>query len=551
MANDKPNNSKPQASSSPKPINVFDADNPENQPVSTTAPAAPPIETPGGKPGSPNPSQPQTTAKDKPSEPPSPAQDTSIPKPPTSADSPPQSNTGASPSTATPPTQKTPPPIPVKKSPLRFVIPLLVILILGGLIYFALTRLFPGVLDRDTTTDPETRPPIELTYWGLWEPAHIMNDIITDFNLTHPHIVVNYQQQSITDYRERLQSALQSGSGPDIFRYHLTWVPMLGNSLATAPNNIISADEFNQTFYPSASEWLKTSQGIVGIPLMFDGLGLFYNRDIFEAAGLSPPSTWEELRRTANQLTIKTSAGNIQRSGIALGTTGNIDHWSDILGLMLLQNGANPAMPNTQSGQGAITFYTIFSTRDRIWDETLPNSTYAFAIERAAMILAPSWHAHEILESNAEIRFAIAPVPQLPDTNITWASYWAEGVSAQTSRDKQQAAWELLQFLSSKETLRQFYTRASQERLFGEPFSRVDLADQLLSDPYVGAYISTAPQAQTWFLNDRTFDNGLNDRIIKYYEDAINAVNEGTPPAQALETTEQGINQIFSQFNLR
>jgi multiple sugar transport system substrate-binding protein len=115
------------------------------------------------------------------------------------------------------------------------------------------------------------------------------------------------------------------------------------------------------------------------------------------------------------------------------------------------------------------------------------------------------------------------------------------------------AAWQLIEFLSQKETLRRFYQHASSSpgRLFGEPFSRVDLADQLTGDPYVGAYIKQAPSAKSWFLSSRTFDNGLNDQIIKYYEDAINAVRQGEDAADALVATEQGITQVFSRFNLR
>ena len=57
--------------------------------------------------------------------------------------------------------------------------------------------------------------------------------------------------------------------------------------------------------------------------------------------------------------------------------------------------------------------------------------------------------------------------------------------------------------------------------------------------------------AQTWFLASRTFDNGLNDKIIKYYEDAVNAMVNGTSASKALVATEQGIDQVLSQYGLK
>jgi len=386
----------------------------------------------------------------------------------------------------------------------------------------------------------------ELTYWGLWEPSTVLQDVFKEFQDSHPNITIKYLEQSPKDYRERLQSALARGDGPDIFRFHNTWVPMLKKDLDSIPDSAMSVNEFQTTFYPVMASDLRSAKSFYGIPLMFDGLGLYYNKKIFQDASLTPPKTWEELRTAATQLTIK-NEGQIQRAGIALGTAGNVDNFSDILGLMLLQNGADPADPTTSLAGDALTFYTLFSTNDGVWNDTLPTSTFAFATEKAAMIIAPSWRAHEIRTINPILEFAIVPIPQLPNSEITWASYWVEGVSA-TGKNKD-ASWQLLDYLSSKEVLRKLYTAASSNRLFGEPFSRVDMADQLLSDPYVGAYIQGAPNAQSWYLSSRTFDNGLNDRIIKYYEDAVNAVGGGAESKTALTTTAQGVTQVLSQYS--
>lgn len=284
---------------------------------------------------------------------------------------------------------------------------------------------------------------------------------------------------------------------------------------------------------------------------MIDGLGLYYNVDVLQAAGMAPPTSWDELRRIAKQLTLSNDK-QILRAGVAMGTTENVEHWSDIVGLMLLQNGADPAKPNNQLGQDAITFYTLFSKSDQIWDDSLPNSTVAFATEKVVMMLAPSWRAHEVASINPDLNFKIAPAPKLPDTEITWASFWAEGVNANAPKQRQAAAFAFLKYLSQKETMRRLYAASSDYpgRLFGEPFSRVDLADQVIADPLVGAYITQASTAQSWYLNSYTHDNGINDQISKYYQDAINTVLTGESVSAALTTAETGITQTLSQFRV-
>jgi multiple sugar transport system substrate-binding protein len=45
-----------------------------------------------------------------------------------------------------------------------------------------------------------------------------------------------------------------------------------------------------------------------------------------------------------------------------------------------------------------------------------------------------------------------------------------------------------------------------------------------------------------------THDNGINDQIIKYYEDAINTVLSSSDMTKALETAKTGINTVLSKY---
>ncbi|MDO8551469.1 MAG: extracellular solute-binding protein [bacterium] len=389
---------------------------------------------------------------------------------------------------------------------------------------------------------------VTLNYWGLWEEDNITAQAIADYQKDHPNVKISYQRQSPQDYRERLQSALARGEGPDIFRFHNTWVPMLKNELSPIPAKVMDAATFEATYYPVARNDLRIGSSYVGIPLEIDGLALYINDDLFKAAGKQPPKTWDELRKTALELTVKDSQGETQIAGVALGRTENVDHWSDILGLMMLQNGADPAKPTGKLAEDALTYFTIFSRVDNVWDQSLPPSTVAFSGGKLAMYFGPSWEAFEIKRANPNLVFQIVPVPQLPDTNITWASYWAEGVS---KKSKYQAeAWDFTKYLSSKETMQKLYQTASNVRLFGEPYSRVDMAGIIENEPFVGAYIKEAPVARSWYLASKTYDNGLNEKIIKYFEDAVNAVNQGKDAKNALEAASQGVPQILAQYGL-
>lgn len=432
---------------------------------------------------------------------------------------------------------------------IKKLLPILGLVAVVGLLIFVIFKvvlpLFQGKSKESAgSAQQPARTQAELTYWGLWEPTAVVDQVITDYQQSHPGVKITYVQQSPKDYRERLQSALAAGSGPDIFRFHNTWVPMLKTELDNVPKGAINLDEY----FPVVAQDLKVGTETVGIPLMFDSLALYYNPRLFNEAGKTVPTTWEEVRETAIDMTVSNSQGKIQTAGVALGTTNNVDHYSDILGLMLLQNGANPAKPTGQLAEDALRFYSLFSETDRVWDQTLPASTYAFATEKVAMILAPSWRAFQIKEINPDLQFRTAPAPQLPGAEVAWATYWVEGVSRRSKNT--QAAWEFLKYLSSDEVLTKLYASQANTRMFGELYPKKSLAATIESDPVAGAFVKQGEIAESWYLCSRTFDNGINDRIIKYYEDSINAVLGGTPPKEALVPVASGVSRVLSQYGV-
>ena len=395
---------------------------------------------------------------------------------------------------------------------------------------------------------------ITLKYWGLWENANTTNQVINDYKKIKPNVNIVYEKKSPQQYRESLESQIESGDGPDLFRFHNTWVPMLKEELDVVPSNIVSSSDFKKNFYPTVFFDLRNSdKKFVGVPLEVDGLGLYWNEDIFKAAGVTkPPSTWTELTQTAIKLTVRDPVGNIKTAGVALGTASNVDHFSDILGLMILQNGGDLKSPTDNASADALEYYANFAKGpNQVWDETMPSSTFAFAGGNLAMYFGPSWRAIEIKLFNPLLKFQVAPVPQLEGGNVTWASYWAEGVSAKSAH--KQEAWEFIKFLQEDENLIKLYSEASRTpgRIIGEPYPKLSLATTIESDPIVGAYIKDAPYMRSFPIASRTFDNGLNDQTIKAYEDAINSVADGLPAKTALSTTAKNVASVLARFGVQ
>lgn len=401
---------------------------------------------------------------------------------------------------------------------------------------------------------PAAKQDIQLTYWGLWEDKEIMEPLIKQYEQKNPGVKILYEKKTAQDYREKLIVRTQKGQGPDIFRFHNTWLPQIREITSELPETVMTGAEFEKTFYPIHQKDLKIGKSYYGLPLYVDGLVLVYNDSIFRKAGLNAaPANWDELIEYAGKIQVQGKDGEIITAGIAMGTASNIEHFSDIFGLMLLLNGGDIAKLDEPEAVGALEAYRRFAELpNNTWNEALPNSVTAFIQQKVAMIIVPSWELLTIKSADPDIRTKVVPIPKPPGgSQVSLASYWVEGVSK--AGKNQLEAWKFLKYLTEKDTMTKMYELQSTTRIFGTPYSRVDLAKLIIQNEYTGAVIKQA-EDDVFFslpLSSRTYDNGLNDEVIRYVENAINATIQGVAYSDALQTAKKGVDQVMERYQIQ
>lgn len=390
---------------------------------------------------------------------------------------------------------------------------------------------------------------ITLTYWGLWEDKEVYAPVIETYKKNNPHVNIEYVKMTPQDYRDKLLARSKNGTGPDIFRFHNTWLPEIKDVVSPLPDSVMSASDFEKTFYKIHQTDLKIGDHYYGLPLEIDGLVMIYNDSLLKKSGIQQaPTTWDELLNDVVKITVQGTNGELITSGVALGTASNVDHFSDIFALMLVQNGGSLKSLTDPEAIGALESYRKFAEPpNAIWDETMPPSTLAFIQEKVAIIFAPSWQILVIKGANPDIDLKVAPIPPVPGSSrLSIANYWIEGVSKYSKN--QIEAWKFVKYLTEKDTLTKLYENQSKTRLFGEPYSRVDLGPLLAQNEYIGAVVKQADVLVSVPAIIRTYDNGLNDGVVKYLENAINAAAAGVSPLEALGTAQQGIQSLLSQY---
>lgn len=440
------------------------------------------------------------------------------------------------------------PPVPPKLSRipkintpkiLKIFIGILVLLVVVVIISIAATKLFNKESGQ-----------INLTLWGLWEDERTMNIVLSDFERQNEGINIEYSKQDLKQYKERLLTRVENGNGPDLFLYHNTWQPILSDILLPLPDNVISNQDSNN-YFPVAKTDLVKNGAIYGVPQNMDTLVMYVNTDILSSGGADVPSNWNDFIDVSRRLTVKDQEGKIITAGAAMGTYGNISHAPDIISLLFLQNGVNAKDLDATSDRaiGALNFYTAFSIdENNVWSEDMDTSILSFSKGKLAMYFGYSWDYFTIKAANPSINVQIVPVPQLGNEPVNLASYWVMGASAKSKNQKQ--ALDLIKHLSSKEVLTKLYLEESKTRLFGQPYPRVDMVESL-KDTIIYPSVLQGQTALSSYFVDAAGDNGINQELNTYLENAINSINNGTSVESAFEVFKQGAAQVFEKYGPR
>lgn len=462
---------------------------------------------------------------------------------------PPQTPEEASPP---PPSYQAPesvkPPV-IKPSLLKIVLPIIAGVVVVGLIAFVISKILGN---KSSSKSAQSGQTITLTYYGLWEPSTVMKPVIDEFEKQNPKIKISYQLQSPQDYQDRVKTALEGQNSPDIVRLHSTWLPIFAKNLIPAPANSVSATEISTNFYPIVGKTLVSGTQVYGVPITMEGLALYMNNAMFQQKSLLSPKTWEDVLSSAKALKeVDPLTGKLTRAGIALGNTSNVEHWPDIVSLMLLQAGVKLTNPKGPEVSATLSYYTDFVGKHRVWDDTLPPSTVAFANEKVAMIIAPTWRAPEIKTINPSLSWKTVPVPQLPDSDtVNWTSFWFEAVGKNSKHP--QEAWKFVSFLASAKAQQLLFDAATTAREFPQPPANKAVAALAQNNPVIAPYVTGLDTARTFYTAGNTRDSktALNSRLIKYLEDAVNAVAQNQDITRALETLSAGFTQVLSQYGV-
>ena len=163
----------------------------------------------------------------------------------------------------------------------------------------------------------------KLVFWDkaeyVDEYGTMMKQVVDNFAKEN-NVEVDYVNVPAADMKQKLMAAIEAGNAPDLIVGDNTLVGQFGSlqQLADVTDVVDSID------FTDAAKLIGDFDGTqYMIPQAFTAPGMYIRKDVWEKAGLSMPTTWDELKEQAEK--VNDPSNNFYALGFAMGASGGGD----------------------------------------------------------------------------------------------------------------------------------------------------------------------------------------------------------------------------------
>jgi len=309
--------------------------------------------------------------------------------------------------------------------------------------------------------EAEGKTKITFMFWGAPGEKTAVENYIKMFSKTHPDVYVDMVHKPAGQYSDVLQTMIAGNNAPDVMYVGMEYFPFYtskGAFLNLDP--VIAADTaFNiNDFYPEVVKPFKYKENLYGIPKDCATLMLYYNKDLFDKAGVAYPNsnwTWKDFRNAAEKLTKDNNGdGKIDQYGFV------VESWIGMWQPWVWQNGGeimnqdntkwvlgDPKYINQNVEALQFLWDMIFGAKPVAPEPSVTadrSTPELFKTGNVAMCAYGRWMCMDFKDIK-HFKWDMAPLPQNKKkaTSLFTVCY---AVSAKTKHQKE--SWELVKYLT-------------------------------------------------------------------------------------------------------
>jgi len=375
-------------------------------------------------------------------------------------------------------------------------------------------------------------------FTGPDEPSY--QALVAEFNKTHPDIHVTMTAEPWATVAQKLPAAWATGGGPDlatpssdpgsIFNYIKTnSVLPLDSSVGTGDDQIQSS-----AFPPAVRDAFTVDGKLYAVPANMATLVLYYNKDMFTAAGITaPPKTEADFIADAKKLTVS-SGGKVSQYGLSLADNNTIQMWP-ILQWMSggdIVDAKGCGVVDSAASVAALTQWSQLVIHDHVSPigQAGADADTLFSSKKAAMEINGPWAAAGYKSAGINLGMAEVPVGSAgPVTLASTVPLMIERNGPHTAQAEQFLAW-----YTSKTAQLKF------SQISGFPPARTDLGSALSGNATVSLFAQALPYAKL-YLAGLSQSTAIDSDV---YVPMIQQIERGANVQSATSSANQQIDKL-------
>jgi len=384
----------------------------------------------------------------------------------------------------------------------------------------------------------------------------IVDGIVDDFEQANPDISVNaIYAGNYNDARVKALAALKSGDPAQLSVMFSIDVHELIDLDAIVPfDDVVTTQEEKDwlgSFYPALMENGKVDGKTYGVPFQRSTIVMYYNKDMFRAAGLDPekpPTSWEELTEVGAALTKKNADGNVEQWGAMIPSTG-YQYWmfgalTKQQGQVLMNQDGNETYFNHPKVINALEFWKDLGTKHSVMPEGIiewGTLRQNFLEQKTAIM----WHSTGNLttvKNNADFDFGVAMLPA--GSELGSPTGGGNFYLFKAASDAERAAsLKLVRFMTSPEQASSWSIQTGYMGVSPDAYETAELKEYVKTFPPAAV---ARDQLQHATAELSTHQAG---RVRKLLDDAIQSVLSGQSTAEeALNGAQKQAERILSRY---
>ncbi|WP_447949080.1 ABC transporter substrate-binding protein [Microbacterium aurum] len=296
-----------------------------------------------------------------------------------------------------------------------------------------------GCAGPQGATELDTDADVTITWWTGQndEAAKLLRSLADEFEKEHPNVTIDASSgaSSTEELIQKLSAGFAGNSYPNISYSFGSWASELESSGRTldireqVSDPAVGWDEFSEAARATAQ---PTGEKIIGFPALVDNISLFYNKTVFDAAGVDYPTadwTWDDFREAAAALTDEAT----ETYGYAYSVSGSEEttwqFWPHLWqnGGEILTDDQKQAAFDSEAGVTALEFLRGMAVDDGsvYLDQTDTKFAQLFAANRIGMMTSGPWQLWDLKTAKTDYGVTVLPGTDGDHQTVSGPDLWA------------------------------------------------------------------------------------------------------------------------------